>query len=75
MRRRDFIKGLSGSVVPWPLTARVEQTTRPRRIGVLMPFENENDPQVRDLWPAFKQRLAELGWVEGRNIQFDVTKQ
>jgi putative ABC transport system substrate-binding protein len=37
-----------------------------------MPFENENDPQVQDLWPAFKQRLAELGWVEGRNIQFDV---
>ncbi|MGN6749524.1 MAG: ABC transporter substrate-binding protein [Xanthobacteraceae bacterium] len=26
---------------------------------------------MRDLWPAFKQRLAELGWIEGRNIQFD----
>ena len=38
----------------------------------MIPFENENDPQVRDLWPAFKQRLSELGWVEGRNIQFDV---
>jgi hypothetical protein len=37
-----------------------------------MPFENENDQQVRDLWPAFKQRLAELGWVEGSNVQFDV---
>ena len=72
MRRRDFIKGLSGSAVPWPLTARAQQSTRARRIGVLMPFENENDPQVRDLWPAFKQRLAELGWVEGRNIQFDM---
>jgi len=72
MRRRDFIKGLSGSAVPWPLTARAQQSTRARRIGVLMPFENENDPQVRYLWPAFKQRLAELGWVEGRNIQFDM---
>jgi putative ABC transport system substrate-binding protein len=61
MRRRDFIKGLSGSAVPWPLTARAQQTGRVRRIGVLIPFENENDPQVRDLWPAFKQRLAELG--------------
>ena len=72
MRRRDFIKCLSGSAVPWPLAARAQQTGRPRRIGVLIPFENEDDPQMRDLWPAFKQRLAELGWVEGRNIQFDV---
>jgi putative tryptophan/tyrosine transport system substrate-binding protein len=72
MRRRDFIKGLSGSAVPWPLTARAQQTGRVRRIGVLIPFENENDPQVRDLWPAFKERLAELGWVAGRTVQFDV---
>jgi putative tryptophan/tyrosine transport system substrate-binding protein len=72
MRRRDFIKGLGGLAIAWPLTARAQQTGPARRIGVLIPFENENDPQVRDLWPAFKQRLAELGWVEGRNIQFDV---
>jgi putative ABC transport system substrate-binding protein len=39
---------------------------------VLIPFENENDPQVRELWPAFKQGLRKLGWVEDRNIQFDV---
>jgi len=72
MRRRDLIKGLSGLALSWPLTARAQQAARARRIGVLIPFENENDPQVRDLWPAFKQRLAELGWVAGGNIQFDV---
>jgi ABC-type uncharacterized transport system substrate-binding protein len=72
MRRREFIKGLGGSAVAWPLTARAQQSGRARRLGVLIPFENENDSQVRDLWPAFKQRLAELGWVAGRNIQFDV---
>lgn len=72
MRRRDFIKGLCGAAVGWPPAARAQQTGRARRIGVLIPFENEDDPQVKDLWPAFKQRLAELGWVEGRNIQFDV---
>ncbi|MGB8606231.1 ABC transporter substrate-binding protein [Bradyrhizobium sp.] len=38
----------------------------------MLPFDNADDPQVRQLWPAFKQRLRELGWVEGRNIQFDV---
>jgi len=72
MTRRDFIRGFCGSAVGWPLAARAQQTGRARRIGVLIPFENEDDPQVKDLWPAFKQRLAELGWVVGRNIQFDV---
>lgn len=72
MRRRDFIKVAAGSAVTWPLAARAQQSKRVRRVGVLIPFENENDPQVRDLWPAFKQRLGELGWVESRNIQFDV---
>jgi putative tryptophan/tyrosine transport system substrate-binding protein len=72
MRRRDFIRGFCGSAVGWPLAARAQQTGRARPIGVLIPFENEDDPQVKDLWPAFKQRLAELGWVVGRNIQFDV---
>jgi putative tryptophan/tyrosine transport system substrate-binding protein len=72
MRRRDFIRGFCGSAVGWPLAARAQQTGRAQPIGVLIPFENEDDPQVKDLWPAFKQRLAELGWVVGRNIQFDV---
>src|SRR5215470_9446514 len=72
MRRRDFIKGLGGLAVARPLTAGAQQTGRARRIEVLIPFENDNDPQVRDLWPAFKQRLAELGWIEGRTVQFDV---
>jgi putative tryptophan/tyrosine transport system substrate-binding protein len=72
MKRRDFIAVLSAAAAAWPLASRAQQTDRMRRIGVLIPFENENDPQMRDLWPAFKQRLAELGWVEGRNIQFDV---
>jgi putative ABC transport system substrate-binding protein len=28
--------------------------------------------QARDLLPRYRQRLAELGWVEGRNVRFDV---
>ena len=72
MRRREFFSLLGGAAAAWPLAARAQRAERVRRIGVLIPFENENDPQVRDLWPAFKQRLGEFGWVEGRNIQFDV---
>ena len=76
MRRREFTSLLSsllgGALVTWPLVARAQRAAGVPQIGVLIPFENENDPQVRDLWPAFKKRLSELGWVEGGNIQFDV---
>jgi putative ABC transport system substrate-binding protein len=71
MRRRDFVTSIA-SIAAWPLAARAQRGAGVRPIGVLIPFENEDDPQVRDLWPAFKQRLAELGWVSGRNIKFDV---
>ena len=35
MRRRDFIKGIAGSVV-WPLAASAQQPEQMRRIGILM---------------------------------------
>ena len=73
MKRRQFMMLLGGAVTAtWPLAGRAQQSERVRRIGVLLPFDNADDPQVRQLWPAFKQRLRELGWVEGRNIQLDV---
>jgi putative ABC transport system substrate-binding protein len=55
-----------------PSAGRAQPSERVRRIGALLPFDNADDPQVRQLWPAFKQHLREPGWVEGHNIQFDV---
>ena len=40
------------------------------RIGVLVTF-TENDPDARSLVQALVQRLGELGWRDGRNIQID----
>jgi putative ABC transport system substrate-binding protein len=72
MRRRVFITLAGAAMVALPLSARAQQPARTRHIGVLLPFDNENDGQVRQLWPAFKERLAGLGWIDGRNINFDV---
>jgi len=68
MRRRQFF-GLLGAAA---LACATGAQAQVRRIGVLLPFVNENDGQVRQLWPAFKQRMRELGWDERRSVKFDV---
>jgi ABC-type uncharacterized transport system substrate-binding protein len=71
MRRRDFIAGL-GSAAAWPLAARAQQAgERVRRIGVLMPFD-ENDPEEKRRYSAFTQALSDLGWADGRNVRTDL---
>ena len=67
IKRRAFVT-LLGSAATWPLAARAQQGNRVRRVGVLMPGD-ENDP-VRDPFvSAFAQALAGLGWTDGRNIR------
>jgi putative tryptophan/tyrosine transport system substrate-binding protein len=69
MRRREFIAGI-GSAAAWSLAAPAQQPDRMRRIGVLMNLAAD-DPETLQRLAAFKQRLQELGWTEGRNVQFD----
>jgi putative ABC transport system substrate-binding protein len=70
MRRRDFIAG-RGSAAAWPFAARAQQPDRVRRIGVLMPYE-ENDPVAKTPLSAFTEALADLGWTDGRNVRMDL---
>src|SRR5262245_4472621 len=70
MRRREFITLLGGAVAAWPLGARAQQQERVRRIGVLMNLA-EDDPEVSARISAFVQRLSQLGWTEGHNLQID----
>jgi putative tryptophan/tyrosine transport system substrate-binding protein len=70
MRRREFITLLGGAAAAWPLAARTQQGERMRRIGVLTGFA-EDDATGQKVVAAFRQRLAELGWVEGRNVRIE----
>jgi putative tryptophan/tyrosine transport system substrate-binding protein len=61
----------SGDADVWPLTARGQSARPVRRVGVLSPYA-ENDRQRGDEISEFVQRLAELGWTDGQNLQMDI---
>ena len=74
MRRRDFIGRLGAALaaVPWfcPGAARAQQGGGMRRIGVLMPF-TAGDAEGNARSAVFEQRLQQLGWTVGQNVQLD----
>jgi putative ABC transport system substrate-binding protein len=70
MRRREFITLLAGATAAWPLPAPAQQPERMRRIGVLWPY-TEADPDSRSRIASLRKALQDLGWIEGRNVQFD----
>ena len=63
MRRREFVT-VDGGAAVWPLAARAQQQ-RMRRIGLLLVSGPE------PLGP-FREALADLGYVEGKNIQLEI---
>jgi putative ABC transport system substrate-binding protein len=69
MKRRDFIAALGGAAV-WPLAARAQQDSAPRRLGVLMP-SLPDDQEVKKELAAFIKQMQSLGWTEGGNLHID----
>jgi putative ABC transport system substrate-binding protein len=66
MRRRDILAGAWGAVA-WPATPRAQQQPRSFRIGIISPAERSNTK----LFDAFRQKMLELGYIEGQNITFE----
>jgi putative ABC transport system substrate-binding protein len=71
MRRRDFITLLGGVAIVAPPFRLARSADRVRLVGVLM-ASKENDPVTEGRLAAFRKALAELGWIEGQNVRFEV---
>jgi putative ABC transport system substrate-binding protein len=65
MRRREFMTLLGGAAAAWPLAARAQQTGKMFRVAYLALTIDQEDPTL------VKQRLEELGYIEGKNLIFD----
>jgi putative tryptophan/tyrosine transport system substrate-binding protein len=70
VKRREFIAGL-GSAAAWPVVGRAQQQDRMRRIAVLMGFD-EGYPDGKIDIASLMHVLADLGWIDGRNLRMDV---
>ncbi len=68
MRRRDFIAFLGAATTAWPTGAHAQE--RMRRVGVLS-NPGADDAEMQSRAAAFEQKLQELGWTVGRNLQID----
>ena len=66
MRRRDFMQGIGGAALTWPLTSRA-QPSKLARIGVLYIGTADSESLKAEL----REGLRQLGYVEGQSISFE----
>jgi putative tryptophan/tyrosine transport system substrate-binding protein len=70
MKRRNFLGVLGGAAAVWPLLARAQQAMPMRPIAVFTALAAD-DAEGQARITAFVQRLQELGWTDGRNMQIE----
>jgi ABC-type uncharacterized transport system substrate-binding protein len=69
MDRRAFIGTVAGSLLAAPLAGEAQQAGKVVRIGLLSLAAS--DPASVARWKALRDRLGELGYVEGQNATFE----
>ena len=65
--RRELLVALGGAAAAWPLAAHAQQPAMPS-VGVMSPLSLAT--AARNL-AALRNRLRELGYAEGRNINIE----
>lgn len=66
MRRRDFVKIITGLAVSWPLAARAQQ---PKPV---IGFLSSASPKAYEHFVrAFQNGLGEVGYIDGENISIE----
>ena len=66
MRRREFVSLFGGAAAAWPVVARAQHVPKTWRIGIVT-----IQPRISPPYAAFDQRLRELGYVDGENLNVD----
>jgi putative ABC transport system substrate-binding protein len=67
MDRRTFVATAAAGVLGLPLAVSAQRKLNNARIGVLLQTTPEGN---KHLMMVFTKRLAELGWLEGKNIEY-----
>ena len=68
MDRRAFLGTVAGSLLAAPLAAEAQTAGKVWQIGLL--DYSSPDPARLSWWTAFRERLGELGYADGRNVMF-----
>ena len=67
MKRRWFLRTVSAGLPTAPFAVEAQQTAKASRIGILCAVKCSGSP----LTDGFRQRLRELGWLEGSTIRIE----
>jgi putative ABC transport system substrate-binding protein len=68
MNRRAYIQGLGALATGWPLRAKAQAPSDMRTIGLWWFAAPDAAVELAD----YRKRLAQLGWVEDRNVRLEV---
>jgi putative ABC transport system substrate-binding protein len=70
--RRELISRVGGAAAAsaQPCAARAQEQMR--RVALVGGAGSDSDPETQARVAAFRDGLAKLGWVEGRNVRIDV---
>jgi putative ABC transport system substrate-binding protein len=72
MDRRAFITVVGGSLLASKFAAEAQQSSKPARVGVLVPGVTATFVRHGAAFLALRNGLAELGYLEGQNLILEV---